>query len=371
MTVKIKDKKFKVAISSEKIQKRVSEIAQEMNQKLAGKDVVLISILNGSFMFASDLMKKITFDAKITFLKLASYDADASTGKVKRLIGINESLKDKTVVVIEDIVDTGITMESILWQLKGYQPKEVIIASLLFKKEAFKKDYKIDYIGFDMPNEFLIGYGLDYDGYGRNYGEIYSLILGEKKEINNVLLFGAPGSGKGTQSKEIIKKYNLVHLSTGDILRYAIETNTKLGQEAKQYMDRGGFVPDKLVLDLIEQRLEMNIGTSGFIFDGFPRTVEQAKSLDDLMNKKNLNISGMIALDVEIPELKQRLLKRAKTGNRVDDTPEIIENRIRIYKEKTAPVMEYYKERNKLHVINGSGKIDDIFKEISKIMDTF
>lgn len=371
MQVTIKGKEFQQVISADAIQKRVHEIADDMNNKLQGRQVVMMGILNGSFMFASDLIRRIKFDAEITFLKLASYSADASSGKVKRLIGINEELKGKTVIIIEDIIDTGITIESIIKQLRGYEPEEIIIASLLFKKDAYTKDYKIDYVGFDMPNDFVIGYGLDFDGYGRNYAEIYSLIPASAAEIKNILLFGAPGAGKGTQSKELIKKYNLVHLSTGDILRQSIDSNSKLGQEAKNHMNNGGLVPDALVIDLIEQRIDMNEGTSGFIFDGFPRTVAQAKGLDEMMRRKNMPITGMIALEVEVEELKERLLKRAITGNRADDTPEIIENRINIYHDKTEPVAEYYKQQNKFYPVNGSGDIDVIFRDIARIVDSF
>jgi hypoxanthine phosphoribosyltransferase len=131
-----------------------------------------MGILNGSFMFASDLYKEITIDSQITFLKLASYQGTGSTGTVKRLIGINEDIKDKTVVVIEDIVDTGNTLESIIKQLKGYEPKEIIFVTLLFKPDAYKKDFKIDYFAFEIPNDFIVGYGLDYNGYGRNIKDI-------------------------------------------------------------------------------------------------------------------------------------------------------------------------------------------------------
>ncbi len=173
--VRVNDKKFKLYLSEDKIQKAVQKIADDMNRDLQGKDVIFMGILNGAFMFASDLFKKIDIPSYITFLKLASYQGTVSSGNVKRLIGINEDIKGKTVIVLEDIIDTGITMESIIKQLNGYEPAEIKIATLLFKPDAFVKDYKIDYVGFDIPNDFIVGYGLDYGGFGRNYPDIYSV----------------------------------------------------------------------------------------------------------------------------------------------------------------------------------------------------
>lgn len=174
--IKILDKQFTVSISAEKLQERIAELAEEINAELAGKEVVFIVILNGAFMFASDLYKLINLESKISFLKLASYQGTSSTGTVKQLIGLNEVLKGKTVVVLEDIVDTGHTLDSINKQLGGFEPAEIKIASLLFKPESFLYDYKIDYLGFSIPNDFIVGYGLDYDGYGRNLDSIYTII---------------------------------------------------------------------------------------------------------------------------------------------------------------------------------------------------
>jgi len=169
---KVLDKEFIPYLSSEEILVRVKEIADKLNKCLEGKDPIFMGILNGSFMFASDLYKQITVPSQITFLKLASYQGTGSTGNVKRLIGINEDIKDKTVVVIEDIVDTGNTLDSIIKQLKGYEPEEIIIVTLLFKPEAYKKDFKVHHYAFEIPNDFIIGYGLDYNGYGRNLKDI-------------------------------------------------------------------------------------------------------------------------------------------------------------------------------------------------------
>lgn len=174
--INVLDLSFETSISEEKIQTEVKRIADEMNRDLADENPIFLGILNGAFMFASDLFKQITIPCQITFLKLASYDGTRTTGTVKQLIGINQDLKDRTVVVLEDIVDTGITLETIVRQLSGYQPKEILVATMLHKPEAATREVKLDYVGFEIPNEFVLGYGLDYNGYGRNLPEIYTLV---------------------------------------------------------------------------------------------------------------------------------------------------------------------------------------------------
>ncbi|MFH0757618.1 MAG: hypoxanthine phosphoribosyltransferase [Bacteroidota bacterium] len=174
--VKVHNKRFGLFISEAQIQSEVTRIAEQMNRELAKKDPVFLGILNGAFMFASDLYKQLHFPCQITFLKLASYSGTQSTGTVKQLIGINLDLKDRCVVVLEDIVDTGVTLETIIRQLNGFQPKEIRVATLLHKPEATEKDVKLDYVGMEIPNDFIVGYGLDYDGYGRNFKEIYQLV---------------------------------------------------------------------------------------------------------------------------------------------------------------------------------------------------
>ena len=170
------DLSFETSIPEDTINARVKEIADEMNRDLADKNPIFLGILNGAFMFASDLFKLVTVPCQISFLKLASYDGTRTTGTVKQLIGINQDLKDRTVVVLEDIVDTGITLETIIRQLSGYQPKEILVATMLHKPEATTREVELDYVGFEIPNEFVLGYGLDYNGYGRNLPEIYTMV---------------------------------------------------------------------------------------------------------------------------------------------------------------------------------------------------
>lgn len=181
----------------------------------------------------------------------------------------------------------------------------------------------------------------------------------------NIVLFGPPGAGKGTQSENLINKYNLVHLSTGDILRSEIARGTELGKQAKAIMDRGELVGDNIVIDMIESKLDENPHAKGFIFDGFPRTAAQAVALDDLLQKKGTGISGMLALEVDNEELVKRLLLRGKDSGRADDqNEEIIRNRIKEYNNKTLPLKNYYSEQGKFHSINGIGSIDEIFKAL-------
>lgn len=182
----------------------------------------------------------------------------------------------------------------------------------------------------------------------------------------NIVLFGPPGAGKGTQSQNLINKYGLVHLSTGDLLRSEISNGTELGLKAKSIMDRGELVSDEIVIGMIESKLDANPNANGFIFDGFPRTKAQAEALDDLLQKKGTAISCMIALEVNDEELTKRLLERGKLSGRADDQNEgIIRNRINEYNNKTLPLKEFYSEQGKFHSIYGIGSIDGIFKEIS------
>jgi hypoxanthine phosphoribosyltransferase len=174
--IKVLDLTFETSITEETIQKEIGRIAEQMNRDLADKNPIFLGILNGAFMFASDLFKQISIPCQITFLKLASYEGTKTTGTVKQLIGINQDLKDRTVVLLEDIVDTGITLDTILRQLSGYEPKEILVATMLHKPEALQKDVRLDYVGFEIPNEFVLGYGLDYNGYARNLPEIYTLV---------------------------------------------------------------------------------------------------------------------------------------------------------------------------------------------------
>ena len=187
----------------------------------------------------------------------------------------------------------------------------------------------------------------------------------------NLILFGPPGSGKGTQSEKIIEKYSLVHLSTGDLLRSQIAQQTALGLEAKKLMDKGQLVPDEVVVGMISTALEENPNAKGFLFDGFPRTAAQAESLDKLLDFKKEPIKTMLALDVSEEELIKRILKRGETSGRSDDMDhDIIAARVAEYKNKTEAVADYYRQTDKVVMVPGEGSIDDIFERLSNEIDS-
>ena len=175
-SIKVHNKEFSKFIDSVEIEKATSQIAENINRDLEGKNPLFLVVLNGAFMFASDLLKKITIPCEISFVKLSSYIGTQTTSAVRELIGLDEILHNRTVVIIEDIIDTGITMGVTTEKLKHLEAAEVYIATLLFKPDAFKMNYDIDYIGIKIPNDFIVGYGLDYDGHGRNYPDIYKII---------------------------------------------------------------------------------------------------------------------------------------------------------------------------------------------------
>lgn len=181
----------------------------------------------------------------------------------------------------------------------------------------------------------------------------------------NLILFGPPGSGKGTQSERIVEKFGLIHLSTGNLLRHEISTKTPLGMEAKNFMDKGQLVPDEVVIGMIDSSIENHPEAKGFLFDGFPRTIAQAEALDKLLALKKTSICKVLALDVSEDELVKRIVLRGQTSGRSDDTDEaIIRKRFSVYKNETEPVAEYYNQQGKLERIAGEGSVDDIFDKL-------
>lgn len=186
----------------------------------------------------------------------------------------------------------------------------------------------------------------------------------------NIVLFGKPGAGKGTQAEFLKDKYNLTHLSTGDIFRYNIKNQTKLGQLAKTYMDKGDLVPDEVTIKMLQSEVDNNPNSSGFLFDGFPRTIAQAKSLDSFLESKNELITATIALEADDEILIQRLLERGKTSGRVDDQDEEkIRNRYQEYNEKTAPLMDFYSKQNKFYAVDGIGSIEAVTTRLSSVIE--
>lgn len=188
----------------------------------------------------------------------------------------------------------------------------------------------------------------------------------------NIVLFGPPGAGKGTQSEKLIAKYKIDHISTGDLFRKHLGEGTELGKLAQKYMDEGKLVPDEVVIGMVDDKINGTKDPKGFIFDGFPRTVAQAEALDRLLKDKGMGISGMIALEVPEDELKKRIKERGKTSGRVDDQDdEKINTRIKVYQDETLPVATYYEKQNKFSRIHGVGGIDEIFSNICKVIDNY
>lgn len=186
----------------------------------------------------------------------------------------------------------------------------------------------------------------------------------------NLILFGPPGSGKGTQSEKLIEKYGFKHLSTGDLLRSEIVFETPLGLEAKKFMDKGELVPDEVVIGMISSAIDANPGITGFLFDGFPRTGAQAEALDNLLALKNQSINALIALQVNEDELVQRLVQRGITSGRTDDTVDVIRKRIVEYHAKTAPVADYYAARGRAVRVQGMGTVDEVFADLVREIDS-
>lgn len=366
--IKLHDLYFKPFISEKEIDTAVQQMVDGISADLGDEVPVFVGILNGSFMLVSDFVKKYPKPCEVTFIKLASYEGVKSTEDIQRLIGLTQDLTGRTVVILEDIIDSGNTLEEVHRIFKNENVKQLLIATLFYKPEAYNKDFKLHYVGMEIPNKFIVGYGLDYDGLGRDLPNVYQLKT--TQHMTNIVLFGPPGAGKGTQANFLKEKYDLIHISTGDVFRYNIKNETALGMLAKSYMDKGDLVPDQVTIDMLNKEVEKNADANGFIFDGFPRTNAQAKALDELMDTKDSQINAMVALEVDDDVLVKRLLERGKTSGRADDANEsIIRNRIKEYYNKTAILKDYYAAQNKYFGVNGVGSIEEITVRLNAVID--
>ena len=366
--IKIHDKTFEPYVSAEQLNQIAERMASEVYQDLQESCPVFIAVLNGSFMFAADFVRHYKGECEISFVKMASYEGTQSTGKIHQLIGLSTPVEGRDVVILEDIIDTGNTLEEIYRLFENQKVKSFRIATLFFKPDAYKKDLKIDYVGKPIPNRFIVGYGLDFDEIGRNLPQVYQ--LNTSLTMTNLVLFGKPGAGKGTQAAFLKDKYNLVHISTGDIFRYNIKNQTKLGKLAQSYMDKGDLVPDEVTIQMLQEEVEKNPNAEGFIFDGFPRTIAQAEALDAFLTSKGMRIHGTLALEADDEVLIKRLLERGKVSGRTDDQDEEkIRNRFTEYNEKTAPLIAFYQAQSKYHPINGIGTIEETTTRLSDTID--
>ncbi len=366
--IKLHDKYFKTFISEEEISKAIKSLVKQVSKDCKKEKPIFIGILNGSFMFVADFVRNYKYDCEVSFVKLASYSGTNSSGNVKQLVGLNENLEGRTVVILEDIIDTGNTLQEIYAIFKNKKVKNLKIATLFFKPDVFKKDLPINYIGIPIPDKFIVGYGLDYDGLGRNLPSIYQLT--KKPTMKNIVLFGPPGAGKGTQAELLKSKYGLTHISTGDLFRFNIKNNTQLGLLAKSYMDDGNLVPDEVTIHMLEDKVNEFPKAKGFIFDGFPRTISQAEALDSFLLEKGETVSGMVALEVPEDELVHRILERGKTSSRPDDQNEPkIRHRFNEYHAKTEILKDYYLVQHKYFGVNGVGTIEEITENLCNIID--
>ncbi len=365
--IKLHDKYFKPFLSHAEIQTAIAAMAQKIAADYKDETPIFIGVLNGSFMFVADFLKQYQHPCEVSFVKLSSYQGLTSTGIVETLLDLPENIEGRSVIILEDIIDTGRTLKELVHLFTNTNVKEFKIATLFYKAEIYNGEYRIDYVGIEIPNKFIVGYGLDYNELGRNLKEVYQL---SQKHMINLVIFGKPGAGKGTQAEFLKDKYNLKHISTGDVFRYNIKNNTELGALAKSYMDKGDLVPDEVTIKMLQDEVEKNPDASGFIFDGFPRTTAQAEALDAFLATKSIKINATIALEANDEVLIQRLLERGKLNGRTDDQDENkIRNRFDEYNLKTAPLKDFYEGQGKFHSVNGIGAIDEITQRLAKVIE--
>ncbi len=367
-TIRLHDLTFEESISETEIQQAINSVAVRLNADFKDKRPVFLTVLNGAFLFSAELVKKFNHECELSFIKVASYNGLTQNDEVVTVMGTEPSLQGRDVIVVEDIVDSGNTIDAIVQILENEGVNSYTIATLFYKPQAYSKNHTVAYAGMEIANDFVVGFGLDYKGLGRNLTAVYKL---KNTPMTNIVLFGPPGAGKGTQAEFLKEKYNLVHISTGDVFRYNIKNATELGTLAKSYIDKGQLVPDSVTIDMLNAEVEKNTDAKGFIFDGFPRTEAQADALAVLLESKGTAVAGMVALEVDDEVLVQRLLERGKTSGRADDADEaVIRNRIKVYYTETAILKGYYEKQDKYQGVDGVGTIAAITSRLCEVIDT-
>ncbi|TLP82207.1 adenylate kinase [Maribacter sp. ACAM166] len=365
--IQIHDKFFKPFLSELEIQQAVKTVADKIAADYKDETPIFVGVLNGAFMFVSDFLKAYQHPCEVSFVKLSSYQGLTTTGIVETLLDLPENIEGRSIIILEDIIDTGRTLQQLVHLFSKTNVKEFKIASLFYKPDIYKGEYAIDYFGLAIPDNFIVGYGLDYKEQGRNLKEVYQL---NQKHMINLVLFGKPGAGKGTQAEFLKEKYNLKHISTGDVFRYNIKNGTALGTLAKSYMDKGDLVPDEVTIQMLQEEVEKNQDADGFIFDGFPRTAAQAEALDNFLESKDMAIHATVALEANDEVLIERLLERGKISGRSDDQDvSKIRNRFDEYNQKTTPVKEFYEAQSKFHSVNGIGTIAEITERLTEVIE--
>ena len=368
----VKDRYFVPYIPYERLEKAIDAVAERINHdfKHFNGTPIILCVLNGSILFTGELMKRLDFPCEFSSIRLSSYEGTLSTGVTRKVLGLTSSIKGRTVIVVEDIVDTGKTITDLHALLLDAGAADVKICTMLLKPDVYKKDLKLDYVAMEIENRFIVGFGLDYDQLGRNSKDIYILDSTKPETMKHYLIFGPPGAGKGTQAAKLIERFGLRHVSTGDLLRREIATGTELGLKAKTLIDQGLLVPDEVVEGMIASELDSHPDVKGFIFDGFPRTTAQAEHLDALLADRGRKVDAVLSLAIPDETVFERIRHRAQLENRVDDTKaEVIQKRIDTYHAKTEPIIAYYKEKGLYKEIDGLGTIDEVFDKLCKLIE--
>ena len=372
--IKLHDKVFKPYLSNEVIEAAIDRLAEKVNADFEGSgDVpIFLCVLNGAIMFTAAMMKRLRFKAELVSIKLSSYQGTSSTGTVLIPIGLTAPVRDRRVIIFEDIVDTGNTIVALKEMLLSKGAKEVRICTMLMKPEVYSKDTVLDYVGMKIPNAFIVGYGLDYDELGRNLPDIYVVEEPKDKNMKYYILFGPPGAGKGTQATAMVEKYNLHHISTGALLRKEIADCTELGLKAKNLIEEGALVPDEVVEGMIESEFRRVSGVDGFLLDGFPRTIAQAEALDAILKRTGEKVTSVVSIMIPDWMIVERISHRAAIEGRTDDSDvTIIKSRIDTYHNQTEPLIDYYKKAGLYNEVDGIGTIEEVRDRIFELVDKF